>query len=453
MKRQPHEAYLIVNGMTVEDPPPPIESPPDAHTLAATYFRPYHMHASLGPSAAVAQWTGGEMTVWSHSQGPFPLRAAIAQVLGMDREDVRVIHMDGPGCYGHNGADDAAMDAALLAREVPGHPVSLKWMRDDENAWEPYGPAMIMETQASLDKNGNVIDWNFDVWSCEASGRPRPDREGGSALLAAWYLEKPFRTLSRPPGKAPQLGSSRNAEPLYAFPRQRTVNHFLPHSPLRASSLRGLGSYANVFAIESFVDELAHAAGADPVEFRLRHLTDGRARAVIESAAEKSDWRAEEGPREKDRGRGMGFIKYKNRAGYVAVIVDLTVHRSSGRIHLEKAVIACDAGQIVNPDGVSNQLEGAFLQSASWTLKEQVCFDRYGIISLDWHSYPILRFRDAPEIDIVLINQPGKPYMGVGEGAMGPIPAAIANAVFDAVGIRLRQVPFTPERVKEAMGA
>ncbi len=201
------------------------------------------------------------------------------------------------------------------------------------------------------------------------------------------------------------------------------------------------------------MDELAHAAGADPVEFRLRHLTDKRARAVIEAAAEKSGWGTEKDPKGNNRGKGIGFIKYKNRASYVAVIIDLSVNRSGGQIYLEKAVVACDAGQIVNPDGVSNQLEGAFLQSASWTLKEQVCFDQQGIISLDWHSYPILRFRDAPKIDIVLINRPGQPYMGVGEGAMGPIPAAIANAVFDAVGIRLRQVPFTPERVKEAMDA
>jgi len=448
MKRQPHEAYLIVNGMTVEDPPPPIETLPEAaHTLTAAYFRPYQMHASLGPSASVAQLIDGKMTVWSHSQGPFPLRSAIAQVLGMNRDDIRVIHKDGPGCYGHNGADDAAMDAALLAREVPGRPVSLKWMRDDENAWEPYGPAMIMETQASLDEAGNVIDWNFDVWSCQASGRPRPDREGGSGLLAAWYLEKPFKKLSPPPSRAPQLGSSRNAEPLYVFPQKRIVNHLLPHSPLRASSHRGLGSYGNVFAIESFMDELAHKAGADPVEFRLRHLTDERARAVIEAAAEKFDWGPGKDLQGNDRGKGIGFLKYKNNASYVAVMIDLSVNRSSGRINLEKAVIACDAGQIVNPDGVSNQLEGAFLQSASWTLKEQVCFDRQGIISLDWYSYPILRFRDAPQIDILLINRPGQPYMGVGEGAMGPIPAAIANAVFDAVGIRLRQVPFTPEKV------
>lgn len=394
------------------------------------------------------------MTIWSHNQGPFPLRAAIAQVLGMSNDDIRVIHRDGPGCYGHNGADDAALDAALLAREVPGRPVSLKWMRDDEHAWEPYGPAMILDTQASLDDTGNVVDWNLDVWSCEASGRPRPDHEGGSGLLAAWYLEKPFKKLSRPRSKRPpQSGSSRNAEPLYAFPKQRTVNHFLPEGPLRASSHRGLGSYANIFAIESFVDELADAAGADPVEFRLRHLKDDRGRAVIEAATRKYGWKTGKGSGGDNRGRGIGFVKYKNRASYVAVIVDVIVRPSSGRIHLENAVIACDSGQIVNPDGVSNQLEGAFLQAASWTLREQVSFDKNGIISLDWHSYPILRFRDAPRIDIVLIDRPGEPYMGVGEGAMGPIPAAIANAVFDASGIRLRQIPFTPERVKAAIAA
>jgi CO/xanthine dehydrogenase Mo-binding subunit len=199
------------------------------------------------------------------------------------------------------------------------------------------------------------------------------------------------------------------------------------------------------------MDELAHAAGADPVEFRLRHLNDERARAVIEAAAEKFGWGAEKDPEGSQRGKGIGFIKYKNRASYVAVIINLSVQRESGLIRLEKAVIACDAGQIVNPDGVSNQLEGAFLQAASWTLKEQVCFDRQGIISLDWYSYPILRFRDAPNLDIVLIDRPGQPYMGVGEGAMGPIPAAIANAVFDTVGIRLRQVPFTPDKVLQAL--
>jgi len=454
MKLQPHQTYLIVDGMTVVDSPPPIETPQSAdQTLSASYFRPYHMHASLGPSASVAQFIDGELTVWSHNQGPFLLRFAIGQVLKMDRDRIRVIHMDGPGCYGHNGADDAAFDAALLAMEIPGRPVSLKWMRNEENAWEPYGPAMIMDTQASLDKSGNIIDWNYDVWCCEASGRPRPDREGGSGLLSSWYLEEPFKKLSPASGKAPQLGSSRNADPLYVFPRKRIVNHLLPESSLRTSSLRGLGAYANIFAIESFMDELALAADADPVEFRLRHLTDERGRAVIETAAEKAGWSAQKNNKQKNWGQGLGFLKYKNSASYVAVVVNLSVNPSGGQINLEKAFIAADAGQIVNPDGVSNQLEGAMLQAASWTLKEEVHFDQQGIVSLDWYSYPILRFRDAPKVDVALINQPGEPYLGVGEGAMGPISAAIANAVFDAVGIRLRQIPFTPEKVRQAIAA
>jgi nicotinate dehydrogenase subunit B len=458
MRRQAHEAYLIVDGRAVEDSPPEIDPPANAaKTVKASYYRPYHMHASLGPSAAVAQLMGGKLTVWSHNQGPFPLRAAIAHVLGMESDDVRVIHMDGPGCYGHNGADDAALDAAILARANPGSPVSVKWMREDENAWEPYGPSMIMDVQASLSKEGDIVDWNYDVWCSRASGRPRSDREGGSGLLASWHLEKPFKQLSSPPQKAPGLGSSRNADPLYRLPKKRIVNHLLPDSPLRTSSQRGLGAYGNIFAIESFMDELARAADIDPVEFRLRHLTDERACAVIEKAAEMADW--ESGIKTKgldrepglDRGTGLGFLRYKNNASYVAAIVELRVNRSAGKIFLGKGIIACDAGQVVNPDGVANQLEGAFLQSASWTLNEQVNYDEQGITSLDWRSYPILRFRDAPKIDIELINRPDQPYLGVGEGAMGPISAAIANAVYDAVGVRLRQIPFTPDKVKEAL--
>jgi nicotinate dehydrogenase subunit B len=264
-------------------------------------------------------------------------------------------------------------------------------------------------------------------------------------LLAAWHLAEPFTRPQPRPIMAREVGIHRNASPLYTFPRRRIVKHFLADSPLRVSALRGLGSYANVFAIESFMDELAHAAGADPVEFRLRYLADERARAVIEAAVARA------GPRREGKGRGIACAQYKNRQAYVAVAVELSVNRASGHIGLERAVVAADAGQIVNPEGLSNQLEGAFVQAASWTLKEQVAFDKEGIISTDWHSYPILRSRDAPEIETVLLNRPGQPYLGLGEGAMGPVPAAIANGVFDAVGVRLREIPFTPERVKAAL--
>jgi nicotinate dehydrogenase subunit B len=442
---QPDQAFLVVDGKPVEGPIPPIEMPAGAaQTLAATYYRPYQMHASLGPSAAVAQLVDGKLTVWTHSQGVYPFRAALAQVLKMPEEDIHAIHVQGPGCYGHNGADDAALDATLLARAVPGRPVSLKWTRADEHTWEPYGAAAVIKMQASLDASGDVVDWNHDVWGYTHLGRAGAFGKT-SGLLAAWYLAEPFKRPTPQPSRGPHVGIHRNADPLYAFPRRRIVKHFVPNSPLRTSTLRGLGSYANVFAIESFMDELAHAAGIDPVEFRLRHLADERARAVIEAAAGRA------GSRPEGRGRGIAFARYKNRQGYVAVVLDLRVDRDSGGIHLERAIVAADVGQIVNPDGLSNQLEGALIQSASWTLKEQVTFSPHGITSVDWDSYPILRFDGAPQIETVLLNRPGQPYLGIGEGAQGPVPAAIANAVFDAAGIRLREIPFTPERVQAAL--
>jgi nicotinate dehydrogenase subunit B len=447
---QPALSFLVVEGTTTDDPIPPIEVPENAvRTLSATYYRPYQMHAALGPSAAVAQMMGGKLTLWVHSQGVYPIRSNIAPVLGMDEADIRVIQTEGSGCYGHNGADDAALDAALLARHFQGVPVSVKWMRADELTWEPYGPAMVLKMQASLDQDNEVVDWNHDVWSYPHLGRAYAV-ERSSGLLAAWHLAEPFVETKRMPIHASHLGGHRNADPLYAFPRKRVVKHFVPDSPLRVSAMRGLGSYGNVFAIESFMDELAHAAGADPVEFRLRNLDDPRARAVIQAAAEKAGWTPGASLGEY-RGRGIGFAQYKNRQCYAAVVVDVTVDPGRGEIQLERAVIAADAGQIVNPDGLSNQLEGSFVQSASWTLKEQVEFDQDGIVGVDWDSYPILRFPEVPRIKTILINRPNLPFLGSGEAAQGPTPAAIANAVFDALGVRLRQIPFTPERVKDAL--
>jgi nicotinate dehydrogenase subunit B len=451
MLNQPDQAFLVVDGTPGDTPIPPIEIPAEAvHTLQATYFRPYHMHAALGPSAAVAQLIDGKLTVWSHTQGVFPLRSALAQVLKMEKGDIHVIHRDGPGCYGHNGADDAALDAALLARALPGRPVSLKWMRRDENTWEPYGAATIVQMQASLNQSSEVINWNHDVRGYSHMGRSRPSKES-SGLLAAWHLAEPFKTPQPFPVLAYHVGIHRNADPIYTFAHRRIVKHFLPDSPLRVSSLRGLGSYANIFAIESFMDELAFAAGVDPLEFRLRNLSDERARAVLIAAAEKAGWISGRKGGGKDLGYGIALSRYKNRQCYAAVCVSLRVNKTSARIGLVRAVLAVDAGQIVNPEAVSSQIEGAFLQSASWTLKEQVAFDQQGVISVDWHSYPIIRFPEAPKIETVLLNRPGLPYLGVGEGAMGPAPAAIANAVFQTVGIRLRQIPFTPERIKEAL--
>jgi CO/xanthine dehydrogenase Mo-binding subunit len=300
---------------------------------------------------------------------------------------------------------------------------------------------MVLKLQASLDEQGRVVDWNHDVWSYPHTSRPRPASEGQSGLLASWHLERPF---TPPPPRnimGTHFGGYRNADPLYAFPQRRVVNHFVPNSPLRTSSLRSLGAYANVFAIESFMAELAAAAGVDPVEFRLRHLTDERATAVIEAAAKKANWRVGKRPSgQNGRGQGIAFAQYKNIQCYAAIIVELRVENSE--IHLERAVIAADAGQVVNPDGLSNQLEGGFVQAASWTLAEAVAFDAHGILSQDWDSYPILRFSGVPIIETVLLNRPNLPFLGSGEATQNPTPAAIANAVFDAVGVRMRELPF-----------
>ena len=450
MNHPKQQALLVVDGRPVEDAVPDIAVPDGARqTVEATYYKPYHMHGSLGPSAAMAHWEDGMLTVWAHTQGVSPLRGSLAQVLDLPDQSVRVIHVEGAGCYGHNGADDAALDAALLARFLPDRPVMLKWMRDDEHAWEPYGSCMAVKMQGSVGDGGVVIDWNHDAWSYTHSGRPRA-MNGTSNMLAAWHIENALPPPIAKPGGGSHGGIHRNADPLYNFSRRRVVKRFVPDSPLRVSALRGLGSPGNVFAIESFMDELAFAAGEDPVDFRLKHLDDDRAKDVIRAAANKAGWQAGVRGNGNGRGQGLGFAQYKNEKCYAAVIFDVCV--TVGQIVLERVVIAADAGQVVNPDGLKNQLEGGVVQAASWAMKEAVRFDRERITSRDWETYPILTFPEAPKVETVLIDRPGLPSLGSGEATQGPTPAAIANAVFDAVGIRLRQMPFMPERVMVAMG-
>jgi CO/xanthine dehydrogenase Mo-binding subunit len=442
-------SFPVIDGTAVEGELRAIAAPPDAaQTLRATYSRPFLLHGSIGPSAAVAHEVDGQLTIWSHSQGVAILALAIAQALRLPNERLRLIHLEGPGCYGHNGADDAALDAALVARALPGRPVHLQWTRDDEHAWEPCGSAMVIEMQASLDREGRVIDWNHDTRSYTHMYRGIPYGERVSGLVAAWHREAPLLPPTARPALAPHAGIHRNADPLYTFPRRRIAKHFLADPPLRSSSLRGLGAYGNVLALESFMDELAHAAGVDPVEFRLRNLADERAKAVIRAAAERAGWSSES--RGAGRGRGIGFARYKNQKTWAAVVVELAVDDASAAIRLEHVVIAADAGQIVDPEGTTNQLEGGVLQSASWTLKEQVTFGAAGVTSRDWQSYPILGFKEVPEIETVLLDRPGQPWLGAGEATQGPTAAAIANAIFDATGLRLRDTPFTAERLREA---
>jgi CO/xanthine dehydrogenase Mo-binding subunit len=422
--------------------------PDGAKVIEATYRKPYIAHAAIGPSCAVAEFKDGKMTVWTHTQGVFPLRGNLAMGLKMPAEKIHCIHVEGSGCYGHNAADDVALDAALLARAAGGRPVRLQWMRGDEFGWEPFGPAMVMKVRAALSADGRIADWNYELWSNTHS--MRPSEPGGNNLLAAWYLAEPQKASTPRMMPQPAGGGDRNAVPLYDFPRQRVVNHLIKDMPLRISALRTLGAYANVFATESFMDELALAASADPVAFRLAHLKDPRARAVIEAVAKKANWNPN-ARRGGMSGRGIAFAKYKNLATYVAVIAEVEVDRESGRVKVPRIYAAADSGLIVNPDGLANQIEGGIVQSTSWTLKEEVKFDRSGINSLDWISYPILATPEFPLVEVELINRPQERPVGAGEASQGPAGAAIANAFASATGKRIRDLPLTPERVKAVL--
>jgi nicotinate dehydrogenase subunit B len=419
----------------------------EAKVYERTYHRPYHMHGSIGTSAAIAHMgDDGIMTVHTHSQSVYATATAIEELLGMEEGKVHCIHTQGSGCYGHNLADDAAADAALLAKEVPGRPVKLQYTRAQEHQWEPYGSAMTMKTRAGVDGDGNVVNWNMEIWSTPHSTRP-----GGSAsrLLSGRYVDPPFIMETRKDGGPPNYAAARNGVPKYEFPSTRVATHFVTDMPLRVSATRGLGAFANVFAIESFIDELAHEAGVDPVEYRLRFLKDPRARDVLMKTAEIFGWDSWEGGR--NRGRGIGFAQYKNLQAYTAVAVEVQVVPRNGRIRVIRAATANDSGHMVHPDNIANQIEGGVIQSLSWALKEEVKFDDTAVLSQDWASYPILTFSEVPPVEVALIDRPGEPYLGTGEASQGPTGGALANALFDAVGVRVTRLPLTPDRVKQAM--
>jgi nicotinate dehydrogenase subunit B len=426
-----------------------------ARSFSACYKKPYIAHASIGPSCALARADRTQVEVWTHSQSVYPLREELARILDMPRENIVVHHAEGAGCYGHNGADDAALDAILLSRATGGRPVQVQWMREDEFAWEPYGPAMVVKTQAALDAQGRIIDWSLDAWSNGHLSRPGivsgPDKT--SSLIAAWHLE---HALPRTPQVDPSMGKSgishggtgRNAAAIYDFPDQRVVAHCVEELPLRVSSLRAIGAYANIFAIESFIDELAHEAGEDPVEYRLQHMKDTRARAVIALAADKAGWhKARSKGSDGTTGMGIAFAQYSNHMGYLAIVVEVGIDPD---FHVKRAVAAVDVGAVINPDGVINQTEGGIIQAISWTLKEQVRFNRDGVTSLGWPDYPILTFPEVPQIDVHLISRSDEEPLGAGEITMGPVAAAIANALHQALGVRIRELPITRERILAA---
>jgi CO/xanthine dehydrogenase Mo-binding subunit len=441
----------VVDGTPINEEPadslPATDSGIEATiSLSATYYRPFQMHGALGPSAAIAQYMNGLLTVYSHSQGVELLKAALADVLDLQADQVHVIHAEGSGCYGHNGADDVALDAALLALACEPDPVKVNWSRADEHAFEPYGPATVVDMGAELSEEGRILSWNHESFAFSHAGRPRP-APGYSNLQSSWWLASPRQPVPRQPARFAEVGIHRNLEPIYAFPNKRLIKHFVASSPLRTSSLRSLGAFANVFAIESFMDELAHLAGEDPFEFRLAHLEDRRARAVLEALRDRAP-----DPEDEGAGRGIALARYKNRQTWCAVMVDVHVSDDAG-VRLDRAFITADAGLVIDPDGLINQLEGGFIQAASWTLKESVRWDADGVASTDWESYPILTFPEIPPIETYLLDRRLERALGAGEASTGPTPAAIANAIFSASGIRVRDIPFTPDRVREAAAA
>lgn len=428
----------------IEDRTPASSGSRPAMSRRACYSRPFVAHASLAPSCAVAQWTGERLDVWTHSQGIYNLRADLALALEARPEDIVVEHVEGAGCYGHNGADDVALDAALLARAAEGRPVKVQWSRSDELTWAPLGPAMRVEVEADLDEDGTIVAWRQDVWSNGHS--TRPGRAKTPALLAVRHRAQPsMLPLAINPPLAAGGGAERNAVPLYDFAACRVTSHRVLEMPIRTSALRSLGAFANVFAIESFMDELAAELGEDRVTYRLKHLRDPRARAVLEAAARRAAWTS--AARREGFGLGIGFARYKNSGAYCAVVAEVEAERE---IRVRRLVVAVDVGLAINPDGIVNQIEGGAIQATSWTLREAVRFDRTRITSASWDEYPILRFTEIPAVDVEIVSRPDAPPLGAGEAAQGPTAAAIANAVFDALGVRVRDLPITPERILSA---
>ena len=424
-------------------------------TLQADYNRGYVQHASMSPSCALAHWQGDALQVWSHSQGIFNLRRDLALAFASDPQHVTVHHVQGAGCYGHNGADDVAFDAAWLARFANGQPVRVLWSRHDEMAWSPLGPAMSVRLQAGLDAQQGLSFWQHTVWS-QGHGT-RPGRQATPALLGSWFTADPFPVLlAENAAMSVGGGSERNAVPPYDLPALEVINHRVMDMPMRVSALRALGAHVNVFAAESFMDEVAFAAGQDPLAMRMAYLRDPRARAVLQQAAAESNWAQRDAEKKASSavdgewGQGLAFARYKNTGAYCAVVAEVVV---AERVHLRRLWVVADIGHVVDADGASNQLEGGAIQAASWTLLEAAKFDRQRLLSVDWEHYPILRFDDVPEVSVSLIDTGEHASLGAGEASLGPCAAAIGNAVFHALGVRVRDMPMTPEQIVKAIDA
>ncbi len=414
-------------------------------SLRRQYTRPYIAHASIAPSCAMAQWNSDRVHVWTHSQGVYLLRADLSIVLKLPVENIVVEHMEGAGCYGHNAADDVALDAVLLARAAGGLPVRVQWTRHDEMCHAPFGAAMAIEIAADLDADNEIVGWHHAIWSNGHAARP--GRATQPALLAASEIANPYpRMISTNPPAANGGGGDRNSVPLYDFPAWTITSHRLLTMPVRTSALRTLGAQGNVFAIESLLDEIAALRGEDPIAFRLRHLRDERAKDVFRTAARRAGWRPQ---KQSGIGHGVGFARYKNTGAYCAAIAE--IEGTGDDIRVRRLTLAVDVGEAINPDGVINQIEGGAIQATSWVLKERVRFDLERITSTSWTDYPILTFSEVPAVDVEIIQRPEVEPVGAGEAAHGPVTAAIANAVFDCLGVRVRDLPMTRDRIIAAM--
>jgi hypothetical protein len=440
LKRQPADSRVISHGIA------PDEDYRGSHR--ALYSRPYLAHGSIAPSCALAIFDNGQLTVWTHSQGVFPLRKALSDVLHLDPELINVEHRQGAGCYGHNGADDAAFEAAFIATRRPGQLVRVQWTRADELTASPMGAAMAIEASADTDSDGKPANWTLEIWS--GPHGQRPGMGGFPNLEGAYALPDPApRPRLKDVPDSSGGGAARNAYALYDFPEQRSIVRFLPEVPIRSSSLRALGAFGNVFAIECFMDELAEIAGVDPIEYRLSLLSDYRARDVIAAVRDLSDWnRRTQEEASSTRAMGIGFSRYKNKAAYAAVVAEVEIEE---HVRVSRVWAVSDAGLVINPDGASNQVEGGIIQAASWTLKEAVQFSEGRTSSISWDEYPILRFSEVPEVRVRFIDRPEEPSLGVGEVAQGPTAAAIANATAQALGVRIRNLPLTRERILAAI--
>ena len=417
--------------------------PPTGTKISATYSRPYISHGSIGPSCAVAEYSDGRLTVWCHVQGVYPLQANLAGGLKLDPAQISIRHLHGSGCYGHNGADDAAFDAAAIALQRPGTPIRVQWRREDEFGLEPVGTAMVVRQDGVLGPDGTLLDLTTHIWSGPHSGRG-----GAGNALTARTQPDPLAPSPVAETSAPYPGAgTRNAIPNYAIPAMRYRHHLVPITPVRTSALRGLGAMPNIFALECFLDECADAARQDPLAYRLAMQPDPRARDVLNAVAAMANWSAR-GPAGTGVGLGLACGRYKNTSGYAAIAVRVSVDTE---IRLVEIWCAADAGLAINPDGVIAQLEGGIIQGASWTLKEQVQFDAAGIASRNWDRYPILRFSEIPPITCRLMNRPNDPSLGMGEATIAPFAAAIGNAASHALGARLRDLPLTREKLIEAL--